>query len=77
MSGKMTCTAFESLKNDYKDGFRCIHAEILNDSYIMQLKNFDTEKIKMISTANPYEISKIKSYLECLEQVNGSSKYDC
>ncbi len=73
----MTYTALESLKNDYKDGFRCIHSEILNDSYIMQLKNFDTEKIKMISTANPYEISKIKSYLDCIEQVKGNSKHDC
>lgn len=73
----MTYMILEDLKNDYKDGFRCIHSEILNDSYIMQLKNFSTEKIKMLSTANPYEISKIKSYLECLEQVKGETGHDC
>ncbi len=73
----MTSVTLENLKNDYKEGFRCIHAEILNDSYIMQLKNFSTEKIKMLSTANPYEISKIKSYLECLEQVKGETGHDC
>ena len=73
----MTYPALENLKNDYKEGFRCIHSEILNDSYIMQLKNFDTEKIKMITTANLYEISKIKSYLECLEQTKGSARDKC
>ncbi len=65
----MTCITLENLKNDYKDGFRCIHSEILNDSYIVQLKNFSNEEIKMITTDNPYEVSKIKSYLECFEQV--------
>lgn len=73
----MTCITLENLKNDYKDGFRCIHAEILNDSYIMQLKNFDNEQIKMLTTANPYEISRIKSYLDCLEQVQGAQGDKC
>lgn len=73
----MTYVALEDLKNDYKEGFRCIHTEISNDSYVMQLKNFSTEKIKLITTANPYEISKIKSYLECLEQVKGITGHDC
>ncbi|HHX63189.1 MAG TPA: hypothetical protein GX707_21125 [Epulopiscium sp.] len=73
----MTSIILEDLKNDYKEGFRCIHSEILNDTYIMQLKNFSTEKIKMLSTANPYEISKIKNYLECLEQVKGITGHDC
>lgn len=73
----MVCITLETLKSDYKDGFRCIHAEILNNSYIMQLKNFGTEKIKMLTTANPYEISQIKSYLERLEQVKSESGHDC
>ncbi|NLI89222.1 MAG: hypothetical protein GX366_02255 [Epulopiscium sp.] len=73
----MTYLVLEDLKKDYKDGFRCIHAEILNDSYIMQLKNFETEKIKMLSTANPYEISEIKNYLDCLERSKGETGYDC
>lgn len=63
----MTCSVYESLKKDYEAGFRCIHSEILNDSYIMQLKNFDTEKVKMLSTANLYEISRIKRYLNSLD----------
>lgn len=73
----MTGVTLENLKNDYNNGFRCIHAEILNDAYVMQLKNFSTEKIKMLKTANPYEISQIKRYLECLEAVKGKTGHDC
>lgn len=73
----MTYLVLENLKADYKDGFRCIHSEIQNDAYIMQLKNFTTEQIKMLSTANPYEISKIKHYLDCMDRVKDESGHDC
>ena len=73
----MTYMTLESLKDDYKDGFRCIHTEILNDSYTMHLKNFSTEKIKMLSTSNLYEISEIKNYLDGLEQVQIKTGHDC
>lgn len=73
----MTCQVYEHLKKDYKEGFRCIHTEILNDSYIMQLKNFDTEKIKMLTTANPYEISRIKRYLDRLDEIKAKARHTC
>lgn len=73
----MTYLVLENLKEEYKNGFRCIHSEIQNHAYIMQLKNFSTEKIKMLSTANPYEISKIKDYLDYMEQVKKESGHDC
>ena len=73
----MTHITLENLKEDYKDGFRCIHAEILNDSYTIHLKNFTTEKIKMLSTSNLYEISKIKSYLDSMDEVKETSGHDC
>lgn len=73
----MTYMTLENLKGDYKEGFRCIHTEILNDCYTMHLKNFDTEKIKVLKTSNLYEISEIKSYLDCLEQVKAGAGHDC
>lgn len=73
----MNYTTLNDLKDDYKDGFRCIHAEVLNDSYTLHLKNFSTEKIKMLSTSNLYEISQIKNYLDSLESVTANTGYDC
>lgn len=73
----MTYIILEKLKEKYKDGYRCIHTEIVNDSYTMQLKNFNTEKIKTLETSNLYEISEIKSYLNCLDQVKATSGHDC
>lgn len=73
----MNYTTLNDLKDNYKEGFRCIHAGIHNDSYTLHLKNFNTEKIKTLSTSNLYEISEIKSYLEGLEDITANTGYDC
>lgn len=73
----MNYTTLNDLKNNYKEGFRCIHAEVLDDAYTLHLKNFTTEKIKTLSTSNLYEISQIKSYLENLGTITANTGYDC
>jgi len=73
----MTYPTLNDIKENYKNGFRCIHSEIENDTYTLHLKNFNTEKIKTISTSNLYEISEIKRYLQQLNKVTKHTGYDC
>ena len=72
----MIYPALNTIKENYKNGFRCIHSEIQNDTYTLHLKNFSTEKIKTISTSNLYEISEIKRYLEESKQIHNKQNYN-
>jgi len=72
----MTYPTLNHIKENYKNGFRCIHSEIENNTYTMHLKNFNTEKIKTISTNNLYEINEIKRYLQELDFITESTGCD-
>lgn len=58
----------EHLKEKYKDGFRCIHAENCNGLYTMHLKNFYTEKTETLETDDMLEVNEIQEYLNAMEQ---------
>ncbi len=77
MNLQMIYTTLNDLKTNYKNGFRCIHSEISNDAYTLHLKNFATEQSKILSTANLYEISKIKDYLKRFEDITERAGHDC
>lgn len=69
---------FDTLKQKYKDGYRCIYTEKDKDNGMtMHLKNFREEKIDTMQVKSDMEIGQIEDFLGELEKVKRKTGHDC
>lgn len=54
---------FNTLKNLYEDGYRCIYHDCSNQTYTVYLKNFDTEGSEVVELNNESDFSQFKDYI--------------
>lgn len=57
---------FNSLKNLYEDGYRCIYYEDTPNGSKIYLKNFDSEHSKVVELCDENQFSQFKSYIDGL-----------
>lgn len=60
-------TNFNTLKNLYEDGYRCIYYEQNNNNHTIYLKNFDNEDSQVIELDNEHDFSQFQSYIDDLK----------
>lgn len=58
---------FNTIKNLYEDGYRCIYYDILEDNHIIYLKNFDSEKSEVIELEDKSEFEQFSKYINELK----------
>jgi len=58
----------EELKEKYKDGFRCIRTENIDNEMNIYLKNFYTEEIDTMKCSHPDEIEKLNSFIDSMTE---------
>lgn len=68
----------ETLKQKYKDGYRCIYTEKDDqEGLTMHLKNFREEKIACMKVTNDMEIGQIEDFLQELNALKRKTGHDC
>lgn len=60
---------FDSVKNLYEDGYRCIYYDVSETNPYVYLKNFDNEESKEIQFDNEEEFAQFKNYLNTLNNL--------
>lgn len=60
-------TDFNTIKNLYEDGYRCIYYEQIDSNHTIYLKNFDSEDSQVIELHNENDFSQFKSYIDDLK----------
>lgn len=69
---------FETLKQKYKDGYRCVYSEKDEaNGLIMHLKNFREEKIDTMQVKGDMEIGQIEDFLSELNKIKKLKGHDC
>lgn len=69
---------FDTLKQKYKDGYRCIYTEKdENHGLTMHLKNFREEKIDTLQVKSDMEIGEIEGFLDQLNKLKKKTGHDC
>ena len=58
---------FNHLKELYEDGFRCIYYDSQPNFHKIYLKNFDSEKSKVIELKNTEDFNQFQSYMNNLK----------
>ena len=58
---------FNTIKNLYQDGYRCIYYDKLENSHTIYLKNFDSENSTTIELEDENEFSQFKNYIDSLK----------
>lgn len=68
----------DTLKQKYKDGYRCIYTEKdETDGMTMHLKNFREEKIDTMQVKSDMEIGQIEDFLNELNALKRKKGHDC
>ncbi|MBU5337089.1 hypothetical protein [Intestinibacter bartlettii] len=62
---------FESVKNLYQDGYRCIYYDSNESNPCVYLKNFDSEDSKEIQFEDEEQFTQFKDYLDSLNSLRG------
>lgn len=57
---------FETLKEKYEQGYRCIRTENENNGITIYLKNFYTEQIDTLTSNNNEEIYQMNQYISSM-----------
>nr|WP_317333876.1 hypothetical protein [uncultured Romboutsia sp.] len=57
---------FNTLKNLYEDGYRCIYCDKLENNHTIYLKNFDNENSTVIELEDEHEFSQFQDYINDL-----------
>ena len=60
---------FESVKNLYEDGYRCIYYDASVNNPSVYLKNFDNEDSKEIQFETEEQFIKFKNYINMLNDI--------
>lgn len=69
---------YDELKNNYKEGYRCIYSEKdKQNGLTLYLKNFTSEHTKKLNTSNDMEIGQIEDFLDKLEEIKKKAGHDC
>ena len=61
---------FNTLKNLYEDGYRCIYYDKLENNHTIYLKNFDSENSKVVELIDENEFSQFQDYINDLKVLN-------
>ena len=68
----------DTLKQKYKDGYRCIYTEKdETNGMTMHLKNFREEKIDTMQVKSDMEIGQIEDFLSELNALKRRKGHDC
>lgn len=68
----------DTLKQKYKDGYRCIYTEKdETNGMTMHLKNFREEKIDTMQVKSDMEIGQIEDFLSELNALKRKKGHDC
>ena len=57
---------FNTIKNLYEDGYRCIYNDKLENNHTIYLKNFDNENSTVIELEDENEFSQFQNYINDL-----------
>ena len=57
---------FNTIKNLYEDGYRCIYYDNLENNHTIYLKNFDNENSTVIELEDENEFSQFQNYINDL-----------
>ena len=60
-------SSFNTLKNLYQDGYRCIYCDKIKNNHTIYLKNFDNENSKVIELEDENEFSQFQDYINDLK----------
>ena len=60
-------TSFNTLKNLYEDGYRCIYYDGDETNRTLYLKNFDSEHSTEVKVNDPSDFSQFQSYINDLK----------
>ena len=60
-------SSFNTLKDLYQDGYRCIYCDKIKNNHTIYLKNFDNENSKVIELEDENEFSQFQDYINDLK----------
>ena len=60
-------STFNTLKDLYQDGYRCIYCDKIKNNHTIYLKNFDNENSKVIELEDENEFSQFQDYINDLK----------
>ena len=65
---------FNTIKNLYEDGYRCIYYDKLENNHTIYLKNFDNENSTVIELEDENEFSQFQDYINYFKVIKSFIK---